>query len=333
MFVDRAKIYVKAGDGGNGCVAFRREKFVPRGGPSGGNGGRGGDVNIASSEHLNNLLQFRYKRHFRAQRGRHGSGNNRQGAQGEDILLEVPVGTQVQDEATTEILFDFTEPDQRFTVARGGSGGRGNASFVSSTNQAPRNFEPGQPGEELTLLLELKMLADAGLVGYPNAGKSTLISVLSAARPKIADYPFTTLTPNLGVVSFEDYRVLVVADIPGLIEGAHSGSGLGDQFLRHVERCRFLVHLVDISGIGPDDPAAAVKAVNKELRLYDASLIQKPQVIVGSKMDAADGTRVEQLEEFCEKEGIKLFLISAATGNGIEELKLGLGRLNEEMRS
>ncbi len=327
MFVDRAKIYVKAGDGGNGCIAFRREKYVPRGGPSGGNGGKGGDVIIESTEHLNTLLPFQYKRHFRAARGGHGSGNNRQGRSGEDAVIEVPVGTQVMDEARGVLLFDFTEPDKRCLVARGGLGGRGNAAFTTSTNQAPQYCEDGGAGEEMTLLLELKVLADAGLVGYPNAGKSTLISVLSSAKPKIADYPFTTLSPNLGVVTFDDYRALVVADIPGLIEGAHTGTGLGDHFLRHVERCQLLVHLVDVSRLGPSDPVRALAAVNEELKLYDTSLLNKPQLIVASKMDLVDPKKLRILERCSSERGFELYKVSALNGEGLEDLKRALARL------
>jgi GTP-binding protein len=331
MFVDRAKIFVKAGDGGNGCLAFRREKFVPRGGPSGGNGGKGGNVLLESTEHLNTLLPFKYKRHFKASRGGHGSGNNRQGKSGEDIVIQVPVGTQVFEEGSEVLLVDFVEPHQSLVVAKGGAGGRGNAAFASSTNQAPQRYEEGGAGEEITLLLELKVLADVGLVGYPNAGKSTLISVLSSARPKIADYPFTTLSPNLGVISFDNYEALVMADIPGLIEGAHAGTGLGDHFLRHVERCRFLVHLVDVSGMGPDDPVGAIASVNQELKLYDSSLMKKPQLIVASKMDVAREESVEALEHHCSQIEESLYKISAITGEGIEKLKHALARTNREM--
>jgi GTP-binding protein len=330
MFVDRAKIHVKAGDGGNGCIAFRREKYVPRGGPSGGNGGRGGNVCIESTQHLNTLLPFKFKQHFKAGRGRHGSGNNRKGKDGEDAVIQVPVGTQVLDLEADELLFDFIKPKQRYLVARGGSGGRGNATFASSINQAPQRCEDGGPGEEMALLLELKVLADVGLVGYPNAGKSTLISVLSSAKPKIADYPFTTLSPNLGVVTFDDYRVMVVADIPGLIKGAHAGSGLGDHFLRHVERCRFLLHLVDVSELGPEDPVQAISAVNEELQLYDPSLLNKPQLIVASKLDVVVPRRLDALMGFCSQNGYELYQVSAVTGHGIRELKQGLSRHNED---
>src|SRR5512146_596244 len=260
MFIDEAKIRVQAGDGGNGIVAFRREKFVPRGGPSGGDGGRGGDVIMESSERHNTLVHFRFNPEYKAERGRHGEGSNKTGREGADVVLKVPVGTLVYDEATGELVHDFSQPDERMVIARGGRGGRGNARFASSTHQAPRECEPGRPGEERVLRLELKLLADVGLVGFPNVGKSTLISRISAARPKIADYPFTTLEPNLGVVAVgqegdPDQVSFVVADIPGLFEGAHTGAGLGTQFLRHIERTRLLVHLVDVSdSSGRPDP-------------------------------------------------------------------------------
>jgi GTPase len=327
MFVDRARIHVKAGDGGNGCVAFRREKFVPRGGPSGGDGGDGGDIVLRSNEHLNTLLPFRYRRHFRGGRGRHGSGSNRRGRNGDDTIIEIPVGTQLLNSETGELLHDFVETGESRVIARGGKGGRGNAAFATSTNQAPREAEPGSPGEELTLTLELKVLADVGLIGYPNAGKSTLISVLSSARPKIADYPFTTLSPQLGVVAYDDFRTLVVADIPGLIEGAHEGSGLGDRFLRHVERCRGLVHLVDVSDLGESDPVGALQAVNRELHLYSAELTGKPQIVVASKMDAAVASKVERLESFCRRENLASLRLSSVTGQGVEELKNALWSL------
>jgi GTP-binding protein len=326
MFVDQAKIHVKAGDGGNGCLAFRREKFVPRGGPSGGDGGCGGDVRFRSNPHLNTLLPFRFRQHFKGQRGAHGSGNNRQGRKGADLVVEVPVGTQVFNEETGELLFDFNAPGQVAVIARGGIGGRGNAAFATSTNQAPRRVEEGKPGEEFRLKLELKVLADVGLIGFPNAGKSTLISVISAARPKIAEYPFTTLSPHLGVVSLHEYHSVVVADIPGLIEGAHEGSGLGDQFLRHVERCHLLIHLVDVSGMGRDDPIEAFKAVNNELCQYDPRLGEKPQVVVASKLDTADQEKLEKLAAFCFDNGLEFLSISAATGEGVRELKSALAK-------
>lgn len=326
MFVDRARIYVKGGDGGNGCLAFRREKFVPRGGPSGGDGGRGGSVILRASRHLNTLVAFRFQQHFRAERGGHGEGSNRHGKDGADLVVEVPVGTQVFEEETRCLLADLVEDGQEAVVAQGGRGGRGNANFATATNQAPRRTEPGQPGEARTLILELKVLADVGLVGYPNAGKSTLISVLSAARPKIADYPFTTLSPQLGVVAFDDFRSLVIADIPGLIEGAHAGTGLGDQFLRHVERCRALLHLVDVSGLGPEDPVQAVHTVNRELELYNPALLRKPQILIASKLDAVVPERLQALEEFARSAGIELLAISGVSGQGIPELRAALLR-------
>ena len=265
MFVDYVRIEVKAGDGGDGARAFRREKHVPKGGPSGGNGGNGGNVYVKSSPHLSTLLPFRYRKHFQAQRGCHGSGKKKNGKAGEALTIEVPVGTQAIDADTRELIFDLNAPDRVKLVVLGGRGGRGNAAFVSSTNQAPEYSEPGHPGQHRNLILELKVLADVGLIGYPNAGKSTLISVISAARPAIAEYPFTTLTPNLGVVPCGEYESFAVADIPGLIEGAHRGSGLGDRFLRHVERTRVLVHLVDVSELGPEDPATAVDVIDREL--------------------------------------------------------------------
>lgn len=326
MFVDHAKIHVKAGDGGNGCVAFRREKYVPRGGPSGGDGGRGGNLYFRSTSHLNTLTPFRYKQHFKAGRGQHGSGKNRHGKDGEDLIIEVPVGTQVYNETSGELLFDLDQEGEVECGAKGGSGGRGNAAFATSTNQAPRKFEYGQPGEEATLLLELKVLADVGIVGLPNAGKSTLISVISAAKPKIADYPFTTLTPNLGVVTYGEYSSFVMADIPGLIEGAHHGSGLGYQFLRHVERTRLLVHLVDVSDSGEGDPVHAVETIIREMALYDPSLEQKPEIITASKIDVANSDRLEALRSYCQKKALPFQSISAVTGKGVQELKNAIVR-------
>ena len=287
MFIDEARILVKAGDGGNGCLAFRREKYVPRGGPSGGDGGRGGDVTLVSTEHQNTLLQFRFNPEHKAERGRHGEGSQRTGAEGRSLDVQVPVGTVVYDESTGERLYDFTQPGERFIVARGGKGGKGNARFATSTHQAPTEHEPGRPGEEKRLRLELKLLADVGLVGFPNAGKSTLISRISAARPKIADYPFTTLEPNLGVVQFDDFRSFVVADIPGLIEGAHLGHGLGVQFLRHIERTRLLAHLVDVSEASGRDPVEDFETVMQELASFSDDLVKKPMILVATKMDAA----------------------------------------------
>ena len=321
MFVDYVRIEVKAGDGGDGARAFRREKYVPRGGPSGGNGGNGGNVYIKSSPHLNTLLPFRYRKHFQAQRGRHGSGKKKNGRTGEALTIEVPVGTQAIDADTRELVFDLNAPDLLKLVVLGGRGGRGNAAFVSSTNQAPEYSEPGHPGQHRNLILELKVLADVGLIGYPNAGKSTLISVISAARPAIAEYPFTTLTPNLGVVPYGEYDSFVVADIPGLIEGAHSGIGLGDRFLRHVERTRVLVHLVDVSELGPEDPAEAVDVIDRELGAYGTELAEKPQILVASKMDIADVGRVEGLESRASSRRRPLVKISSVSNRGLKDLK------------
>jgi len=316
---------VKAGDGGNGCLAFRREKYVPRGGPSGGDGGRGGDVTLVSSEHQNTLLQFRFNPEHKAQRGRHGEGSNRTGADGHSIEVQVPVGTIVYDEATGERLHDFTTAGERFVVARGGRGGKGNARFATATHQAPTEHEPGKPGDELRLRLELKLLADVGLVGFPNAGKSTLISRISAARPKIADYPFTTLAPNLGVVSADNYRSFVVADIPGLIEGAHLGHGLGVQFLRHIERTRLLVHLVDVSEASGRDPVQDFETVMRELASFSEELAAKPMLLVATKMDAAQGpARVASLRRIAEERGLPFFEISSVTGQGIDDLRYAM---------
>ncbi len=324
MFIDEAKIKVKAGDGGNGCMAFRREKFVPRGGPSGGDGGKGGDVIMESSERHNTLVHFRFNPEHKADRGRHGEGSNKTGRDGGDVVLKVPVGTIVYDDETGEKAFEFTAPDQRFVIARGGRGGRGNARFATSVHQAPREHEAGRPGEEHTYRLELKLLADVGLVGYPNVGKSTLISRISSARPKIADYPFTTLEPNLGVVAAGDARdevSFVVADIPGLIEGAHTGAGLGTQFLRHIERTRLLVHLVDVSDAsGRDDVTKDVEVIMGELASFGAHLEDKPMVMVASKIDVANKDKLAALKKYYKKKKLKLYEISAVTGKGIPEL-------------
>ena len=325
MFIDEVRILVKAGDGGNGCMAFRREKYVPRGGPSGGDGGRGGDVVLVADPHENTLLKFRFNPEHKAERGRHGEGSNRTGAEGHTIEVDVPIGTVVYDEATGERLFDFTEAGQRFTVARGGKGGKGNARFATSTHQAPTEHEPGRPGEEKRLRMELKLLADVGLVGFPNAGKSTLISRISAARPKIADYPFTTLEPNLGVVQFADFRSFVVADIPGLIEGAHLGHGLGIQFLRHVERTRLLAHLVDVSEGSGRDPVQDFETVMEELASFNEDLVKKAMIVVATKLDAAqDPERVAALRNLAAERGLEFFEISSATGLGIEQLKYAM---------
>jgi len=325
MFIDEARILVKAGNGGNGCMAFRREKYVPKGGPSGGDGGRGGDVTLVASEHQNTLLKFRFNPEHKAERGHHGEGSQRTGADGASLEVEVPVGTIVYDEATGERLYDFTHDGERFTVARGGRGGRGNQHFATSTHQAPTEHEPGREGQEKRLRLELKLLADVGLVGFPNAGKSTLISRISAARPKIADYPFTTLEPNLGVVQLPDFRTFVVADIPGLIEGAHLGHGLGVQFLRHIERTRLLVHLVDVSETTGRDPVQDFEIVMGELASFSEELVRKPMIVVASKMDVAqDASRVEALRQLAAERGLAFFEISSATGLGINELKFAM---------
>ncbi len=296
MFIDEVRIRVKAGDGGNGCMAFRREKYVPRGGPSGGDGGRGGDVILVASEHHNTLLHFRFNPEHTAERGRHGEGSNRTGRDGASIDVPVPVGTVVYDADTGELLHDFIQAGDRFIVARGGRGGRGNQHFATPTHQAPTEHEPGRAGDEKRLRLELKLLADVGLVGFPNAGKSTLISRISAARPKIADYPFTTLEPNLGVVSVDD-QTFVVADIPGLIEGAHLGHGLGIQFLRHVERTQLLVHLVDVSEVTGRDPVDDFRIIMEELASFSEDLAKKPMFLVASKVDVAqDPARIEKSE-------------------------------------
>ncbi len=326
MFIDEAVIYVKAGDGGNGCLAFRREKYVPRGGPSGGDGGRGGDVTLVASEHYNTLLHFRFNPEYKAQRGRHGEGSNRTGHDGTSIEIPVPVGTVVFDAETGEQLHDFVKAEDRFLAARGGRGGRGNARFATSTHQAPTEHEPGRPGEERRLRLELKLLADVGLVGFPNAGKSTLISRISAARPKIADYPFTTLEPHLGVVALDDQRTFVVADIPGLIEGAHEGHGLGTRFLKHVERTRLLAHLVDVSEASGRDPVQDFEVVVAELASFSAGMAEKPMIVVATKLDAAqDGSRLESLRRHAAEKGLPFYAISAVTGQGVHELKYAMG--------
>ena len=330
MFIDRAKIHITAGDGGNGCMAFRREKYVPRGGPSGGDGGRGGDVYIECSDRVNTLLHFQYKRIFRAQRGRHGEGSNRHGADGEDVTILVPPGTQVFREPEHELLHDFSVAGERIKAAAGGSGGRGNARFATSVNQAPRRADPGMPGEDIELSLNLKLIADVGLVGYPNAGKSTLISRISSAKPKIADYPFTTLTPHLGVVKLDDLQTFVVADIPGLIEGAHDGHGLGDQFLKHVERTRVLVHLIDVSNT-ERDPIEAYEAIVKELALFNKDLLERKQLVVASKIDVigefGESEALEKLRTMCAARELPFFEVSAVTGAGIKKLVGVLGEI------
>ena len=326
MLIDRAKIYVKGGDGGNGILAFRREKFVPRGGPSGGDGGHGGSVVIEATESLNTLLHLRYRPENKAPRGRHGEGSNCHGQSGDDMVIPVPVGTVVMDELTGETLHDFTAPGERFVVAHGGRGGRGNAQFATPTNRAPRHHEDGRPGQERYLLIELKLIADVGLVGLPNAGKSTLISRISAARPKIADYPFTTLEPHLGVVDLGDYRTCVVADIPGLIEGAHEGAGLGDRFLQHIERTKFLVHVVDLASL-TTDPIEAYRTIRHELAAYSPIVADKPEIVVANKIDALDDSvRLAEFRAYCESHGLEFYAISAVAGTGLQALIYALRR-------
>jgi GTP-binding protein len=332
MFIDRTKIRIQAGHGGNGVTAFRREKFVPRGGPSGGDGGRGGDLWLEADEALNTLLHLRYNPEHKAERGRHGEGSNRSGRDGEELVVRVPVGTQVFDAVTGDLLYDFTHTGERWLAARGGRGGFGNSHFATSTNRAPRYHQEGSPGEERELQLELKLLADVGLVGFPNAGKSTLISTISAAKPKIADYPFTTLEPHLGVVDMGDYKTFVVADIPGLIEGAHKGAGLGDRFLRHVERTKLLLHLVDVSSVTGRDPVADYETINRELAAYDANLATRPQIVVATKIDALDEPeRLERLKLRAAEDERPFYAISSATREGVRELTNAVSRALEEM--
>jgi GTP-binding protein len=337
MFVDETKIRVKAGNGGNGIVAFRREKFVPRGGPWGGDGGRGGDVIMESSERHNTLVHFRFNPEYKAERGRHGEGANKTGREGEDVLLKVPVGTLVYDDETGELLHDFSSPDDRIIIAHGGRGGRGNAQFATSVHQAPRESEDGKLGEEKFLRLELKLLADVGLVGYPNAGKSTLISRISSARPKIADYPFTTLQPNLGVVVVGEMpheQSYVVADIPGLIEGASEGAGLGMQFLRHVERTRLIAHLVDVSDAsGRPDPVVDYKVIMKELASFGGEIDKKPTIIIATKIDVANPKKLSKLKTFAARSKRAFFAISAVTGEGIEALKWEMAKRVDALRT
>jgi GTP-binding protein len=325
MFVDEVDIHVTAGEGGRGCLSFRREKYVPRGGPDGGDGGHGGSVYVVATPTKNTLVDFRFHPEFKAPRGQHGQGSNRTGQSADDLEIAVPVGTLVFEKTTgadeRRLLADLAVEGQRVLVAQGGRGGRGNARFVSSTNRAPRRTEPGQPGEERLLRLELKLLADVGLVGFPNAGKSTLISRISAARPKIADYPFTTLIPNLGVVSLSDDRSFVVADVPGLIAGAHEGHGLGHQFLKHIERTKVLIHLVDVSSASGRDPVEDFDTILEELRLFDPRVAAKPQIVAANKIDALDEPeRLTRLEAHVEALGLPFHRISGATGEGVDDL-------------
>jgi len=330
VFKDQATIRVKAGDGGHGCVAFRREKFVPRGGPSGGDGGVGGSVYVVASDRLNTLYHLQFRREWKAGRGQHGMGSNCSGVHGDDVIIELPIGSVIRDEATGEIMADLAHDGERVLIAKGGRGGWGNQHFATATRQAPRFAQDGSPGEERSLVIELKLIADVGIVGLPNAGKSTLISVISAAKPKIADYPFTTLVPNLGVVSADDHETFVIADIPGLIEGAHEGHGLGDQFLRHVERCAVLLHLVDLSANETPDTDAEVIA--RELELYSKMLAEKPRIICGSKSDSAVERNSEKLRAYAARNGYDYHEISAVIGDGVRELVRALARVVRENR-
>jgi len=332
-FIDEAKIYVKSGAGGNGCVSFRREKYVPRGGPNGGDGGNGGDVYIIANENMASLLDHRYRQHYRAKRGEYGKGKDMHGKNGEDLFVPVPPGTIIKDFDTGDVIGDLTENAETLLVAKGGRGGKGNARFATSTNQAPRNAEPGGEPEERTLLLELKLLADVGIIGFPNAGKSTLISRISAARPKVADYPFTTLVPNLGVVSYVDGKTFVVADIPGIIEGAHEGAGLGLQFLRHVERTKLLVHVLDLSPMTGRDPIDDFETLNMELKSYSPELYEKPQIVAPNKVDITESReKLGEIRGYFEKRGIPIFPISGATGEGLKELVRETGKRLEELK-
>jgi len=328
-FVDQATIRAKAGDGGSGCVSFRREKYVPRGGPDGGDGGRGGHVILSASSQKNTLYRFHFNQHFRAKNGRPGQGKNKHGADGADLIIELPLGTSVMDAETGETLVDLTEPGQKFVAIRGGSGGFGNAHFVSSTHQAPRQAQPGLPGREIRLFLELKLLADVGLVGLPNVGKSTIISRLSAARPKIADYPFTTLIPNLGLVALDEDHSFVLADLPGLIQGASQGAGLGLRFLKHIQRCRLLVHLLDAGRVDPQAPLNDLKTIKAELEAFDPALMTKKQLLVINKMDLTGADRALDLVRRALP-GDKVLGISAVTGQGLDELKWTLFSLLRE---
>lgn len=321
MFIDEVTIYVKAGRGGNGCISFRREKYVPKGGPDGGDGGKGGDVIAVAIDHMNTLVEQYYNQHYRAEDGEHGQGKNMHGRNGRDAIVRVPVGTLIYDAETGELIGDLDTVGKSVVLARGGIGGRGNARFKSSTNRAPRVAEKGEPGEERKIRLELRLIADAGLVGYPNAGKSSILSRVSDAKPKIADYPFTTLSPVLGVVRVDEGKSFVLADIPGLIEGAHSGVGLGDEFLRHITRTRVLLHVVDVASVDGRDPIEDYKNINKELHLYDPKLSELPQIVVANKIDlpsAKDG--LKKLQKFLSKKDIKLIPVSAVTGQGLKEL-------------
>ncbi|MCX7885591.1 MAG: GTPase ObgE [Caloramator sp.] len=327
MFVDVAKIFVKSGDGGNGAISFRREKYVPFGGPDGGDGGKGGDVVIKVDSNMRTLLDFKYKKKYEAERGENGGKSNMFGKDGKDLVIKVPAGTVIRDANTNKIIADLVENEQSVVVAKGGRGGRGNAKFATPTRQAPDFAEPGMPGEEKWINLELKLIADVGLIGFPNVGKSTILSMTTGAKPKIANYHFTTLTPNLGVVDLPGINSFVMADIPGLIEGAHEGTGLGIDFLRHIERTRLLIHVIDVSGIEGRDPIEDFEKINEELKLYSEKLASKPQIVAANKMDLGNEENYEKLKAEMEKRNIKIFRISAAANQGLKELMLYAAQL------
>ncbi len=334
QFIDHVKVHLESGKGGRGCVSFRREKYVPKGGPDGGDGGRGGHIIFRAERDINTLLDIKYQQQYKAENGKGGMGKKMHGRDGKDLFVHVPVGTVIKDAESGETLEDLTKEKQEFIAVRGGRGGLGNTHFKSSTFQAPRFAQPGEPAEERTLALELKLLADIGLVGLPNAGKSTLISTVSSAKPKVADYPFTTLVPVLGVVKYKEYKSFVIADIPGLIKGAHKGSGLGFQFLRHIERTSILLHLVDISEMAEGDPVDNLEKINKELELYSPDLLDKPQAVAGTKLDIkGDGKRLDRLLDYCNDKNYDFFSVSAATGAGIKKLLNYLGGRVEKYKS
>ncbi len=334
QFIDHLKVYVKAGNGGKGCVSLRREKYVPKGGPDGGDGGRGAHIIFIATRDINTLLDVKYHQQYRAKNGRGGMGKDRHGKDGDDLFIPVPVGTVIKDAESGEILADLVQEKQKFIAATGGRGGLGNTHFKSSTRQTPRFAQPGESGEGKTLALELKLLADVGLIGLPNAGKSTLISAVSSAKPKIADYPFTTLVPVLGVVKYKEFKSFVLADIPGLIEGAHKGTGLGFQFLRHVERTSMLLHLVDISETAEEDPVGNLEKINKELKLYSPELANKPQAIAGTKLDIkGKGKRLDRLLLYCKDRSYDFFPVCSVTGDGIKKLLNYLGMKVEKLKT
>lgn len=333
-FIDEAHIIVRSGKGGNGCISFRREKFVPKGGPNGGDGGKGGDIVLVTDGNLSSLLDFRYKKIYKAENGENGRGKNQHGKNGSDLIIPVPLGTMIINSNSGEIIADLTIKDQKIVVANGGYGGKGNARFASSTNQTPRYAEPGKEGKEYNLTLELKLLADIGIIGFPNVGKSTLISKISAAKPKIADYPFTTLIPNLGVVSYDEGKTFIVADIPGIIEGAHEGTGLGIEFLKHVERTEILLHLIDISPLNERDPVDDYEKLNAELSAFSKKLAEKPQIIAANKIDVNGAKeKLKKIMDHFEKNKIEVQRISAVTGEGVNELLYKLAKKIEKRKN